>query len=648
MGDNQFLEMEPVTLSDNTVVKVPYTIESDNVTTGNQDDVFTSAPPVSCVSTTEDNPEVMSPVFMPDTGCGTEQNGVSSVLHSPSCIIEMDVPAPFTAIPTTIPQQNDCQSHLIEYNRLLELFRQLPGDLFVSRILKDYGSCESDLDQTRYILYESLRESEDFPYPVMSDLKKRVYTRKGEPLCVKLAHDIRTLLAVIEGDDYSVMKDLISSSRRKSLIKIEGTDKLPAINCTCSQDVAILQDSVSTLKSEILMLKQCFKANDSMRSTQIKTMSDTISMVKADIKECSDYIANSAAKIDNCILLANNSETESVRSEIIQLRLVLESVQRSLNVNDQVPADVNDTHSPADVPDCMFNTAGECESVTSMDHSLRSIKLPLAVDAPVNNDCQSKTSSYRDPVNVSASQAVGREILQPATIPVICDGKLTYNSQLLYIHDQPIGQGQDCSQNDTYANVLTNPSRQTNSSSKNKLRRRPKPNRRVVRFNDNPNMNQYPPEGQNSAFRSDHNDSINVPPEEDFSVYVRKRTHRYYIGGFNSEMNSTKIHNYVSRRGPKVTKVNIFPSRSARDEVTIQLNVEANSQSSLIEQREFWPRGIVCKPWLTPREQNRQRRPPRKDVPPRFSHNPSLWSDLWSETSPDLHSANRYQGLDLE
>ena len=106
-------------------------------------------------------------------------------------------------------------------------------------------------------------------------------------------------------------------------------------------------------------------------------------------------------------------------------------------------------------------------------------------------------------------------------------------------------------------------------------------------------------------------------------------------------MNSNMIYNYVTRRGPKVTKVNIFPSRRANDEVTIQINVEANSDSSLLEERGFWPRGIVCKHWLSLKEQKAKHRHPRYDVPPRFSRS------QWSSTNPDIESNNRFQDLDF-
>ena len=69
------------------------------------------------------------------------------------------------------------------------------------------------------------------------------------------------------------------------------------------------------------------------------------------------------------------------------------------------------------------------------------------------------------------------------------------------------------------------------------------------------------------------------------------------MGGFNNFINENKIAQYVRRRGPKLTKVNIFPCRNDVNSVIAQLNVEANTDSSLLETRGFWPRGVFCKPW---------------------------------------------------
>ncbi len=44
----------------------------------------------------------------------------------------------------------------------------------------------------------------------------------------------------------------------------------------------------------------------------------------------------------------------------------------------------------------------------------------------------------------------------------------------------------------------------------------------------------------------------------EFGDYVRKRTRRFYVGGFKPSITENKIASYVNRRGPTVTKVTIF------------------------------------------------------------------------------------------
>lgn len=52
----------------------------------------------------------------------------------------------------------------------------------------------------RKLLFESIKSNEDFPFDLVTDLKRSVFSRKGDPDSVKLANDI---LAVIEGDEYT-------------------------------------------------------------------------------------------------------------------------------------------------------------------------------------------------------------------------------------------------------------------------------------------------------------------------------------------------------------------------------------------------------------------------------------------------------------
>ncbi|MES9880823.1 MAG: hypothetical protein ABW185_08085, partial [Sedimenticola sp.] len=99
--------------------------------------------------------------------------------------------------------------------------------------------------------------------------------------------------------------------------------------------------------------------------------------------------------------------------------------------------------------------------------------------------------------------------------------------------------------------------------------------------------------------------SINISDDEvdeegDFTEYVRKRPKRYFVGGFNVSITEDKITKYIQKRGPKVIGVNIWRSKRDNNTAVIRLFVEDNSQRSKLEDNGFWPRGIECRPWMSP------------------------------------------------
>ncbi|MES9880063.1 MAG: hypothetical protein ABW185_04200, partial [Sedimenticola sp.] len=86
--------------------------------------------------------------------------------------------------------------------------------------------------------------------------------------------------------------------------------------------------------------------------------------------------------------------------------------------------------------------------------------------------------------------------------------------------------------------------------------------------------------------------------DEDFEKHVRKRTKRYFVGGFKPSMSEAKLYRYVERRGVSVTTIRIFRQKRYRG-IVIRLNVEANNNASLVEDPYFWPRGVTCRPWVS-------------------------------------------------
>ena len=114
-------------------------------------------------------------------------------------------------------QQPDSQEEMyptppeMEISQLMVLYRGLPKEMFINRILVQYASCEVKLENARFNILERLKDMEDFPYGLQCELKRRLHTRTGESVPTKLAYDIHTLLSVVDGADYSDIKDLLSN-----------------------------------------------------------------------------------------------------------------------------------------------------------------------------------------------------------------------------------------------------------------------------------------------------------------------------------------------------------------------------------------------------------------------------------------------------
>ena len=84
----------------------------------------------------------------------------------------------------------------------------------------------------------------------------------------------------------------------------------------------------------------------------------------------------------------------------------------------------------------------------------------------------------------------------------------------------------------------------------------------------------------------------------EFSTFVRKRTKRFYVGGFKSSITQEKLITYVESKGLTVTWVKIWISNKS-GRVIIRLNVEASGGYYRISEPGFWPKGAMCRPWVS-------------------------------------------------
>ena len=77
---------------------------------------------------------------------------------------------------------------------------------------------------------------------------------------------IHTLVSVMEGEDFSVIKELISSSKRRTVSQSinappsNGRHDNAHNNCQCRNDMTVQRDTVTYVQAEMLLLKQSANA----------------------------------------------------------------------------------------------------------------------------------------------------------------------------------------------------------------------------------------------------------------------------------------------------------------------------------------------------------------------------------------------------
>ena len=128
-------------------------------------------------------------------------------------------------------------------------------------------------------------------------LKRRVYTRSGDSVPIKLAHDIHTLMSVTEGAEYSEMRELLSSGsgRSQRSQSCSSTANETIISHDFSSEIKVLAESVNSMKADMLKMKHL--AVESTRSKLIDTLKSTVFSLKADITELSSAVTRAVTDI---------------------------------------------------------------------------------------------------------------------------------------------------------------------------------------------------------------------------------------------------------------------------------------------------------------------------------------------------------------
>ena len=210
------------------------------------------------------------------------------------------------------------------FDKLKELFKGLPREMFVNRVLLNEASCEATLEQHRSILFEELKEVEDFPYGLQCELKRRVRTRNGDTVAVKLAYDIYALMAVFEGAEYSEIKDMLRSN--KSLRSQSGTFNATMNPCEFSTEIKELTQNMTTIRAELLTMKQKMVGIESSRSSELQTVKATVLSLKSDLTCLATTVEKAVVDIKLAVERLELDSSLGVVSLKSELRVVKQTV----------------------------------------------------------------------------------------------------------------------------------------------------------------------------------------------------------------------------------------------------------------------------------------------------------------------------------
>lgn len=517
--------------------------------------------------------------------------------------------------------QDQPHKDVLEYNRLSNLYKELPCELFVSRLLRDYASCENRLDSIRHMLFDIIRECDDFPYGLQADLKRRVATRRGDPLAVKLANDIYIILSVLEGDDFALLKELLSAARgrtvsqsRNSTIHEPLSSVGKNISCNCSQEIPVLRDTIASLQADLLLLKQRTFACEKLRSDEMKQLISSLVLVKGEVvtrfdsamltfsssiesikSHMSTQPSSDVPDADNRETLRINSKIDELDSRLQRFENIVEDAEVvAMNIN--AVCRINQTEKPA-------SPMGDISADTPHDD----------VSDLLNSACAPETELSTNPTSIIHSVPTYANP-KPSSLSVSDIDALEH-----FLHSSPIKNSDEhkqqvvnvtghasstpkASHQDIHQHIRVNakkPPRMRNVPCNNawapvkhvsfaEIRRAlgtpsaPRKNGIPVRIT---NRNQYSRESYSEK-------------DSEFITHVKKPPQRYFVGGFKNTITHDAITGYITRRGIKVSMVRIFACKRSPGDVIIRVNIEEGDNSSHIEQSSFWPEGVSCKPWL--------------------------------------------------
>ncbi|MEW8546462.1 MAG: hypothetical protein AB2693_23335 [Candidatus Thiodiazotropha sp.] len=528
------------------------------------------------------------------------------------------------------------------YRSLQLLYRGLPKEMFINRILSDTASCEIKLGEMRSALFEQLKEADDFPYGLQCMLKRRLYTRSGDSIPVKLSHDIHTLMSVIEGAEYSEMRELLSSgsgrSQRSQLSSSTANDTINHYDC--APEIKVLTESINSMKADMLKMKQSHLAVETNRSKQIDTLKSNVLGLKVSISTLSEVVSRAVTDIRLCAERIESEKSLGVTNLKSEIRLVKENLA-------SIEDTVYNLQTKVASGKATVSQSGKANRKSKTCHTSGGLPRSDAGVSSVTSGADSGSSlgsgdkfrmqtgdnivSYQDRSLLAEPVVLGSEQQQPVSSGVASsDAGSTPAVETNIARNEVVSHTEGDSDQNSTENVqpqhnfrsemnmhlsVPTPSVTQNRSYRDAISSSGATNcrnvtgqaiaTRVTRNTGSVNRN-----SDNYTYMGGHDEADFDDDDDDdegFVQFVKKRSQRYYLGGFKPSITRQRIEKYVNRRGPTVTWVRIWNSRRRPNNVIIRLNVEDNEYARLLESRTFWPRGVTCRPWVNGSRRNTSR-----------------------------------------
>ena len=237
------------------------------------------------------------------------------------------------------PDNSEQQSK--QFQSLIQLYRDLPRDLFVNRIQSDYNSDERLLYQLRGDLFSKLKESDKYSFVPGIELKRRKKTPRGDSVDLKLCADVFVLISVLDGASADDLKDLFSSSKYASQTENDNDESMLAsagtpmvskrANENCDLDIQLLRNAIAAVQADVLGLKQ----DNSSACDELKNFKTELNSFKsecvAEINKLKKSVADCAQSIDRICDEGSNG-IATIKSDVRQIRSDVTSIDETLDL----------------------------------------------------------------------------------------------------------------------------------------------------------------------------------------------------------------------------------------------------------------------------------------------------------------------------